>query len=63
MHSLEGHQHGHTFASHGLQRTTGVAHAIFSKTAADRVGYPACQPFDNGISALRAIAADEIGAV
>ena len=62
MHSLEWNERAHAFAPHRLERATGVAHAVFCETAANGVGDPAGQPLHARVSALRAIAANEIGA-
>ncbi len=62
MHSLEWNERADTFASHRFERATSVAHAVFCEAAANRVGNPTGQPLHARVSALRAIAADEIGA-
>jgi hypothetical protein len=62
VHSLEWNERAQAFAPHRLERATGVAHAVFCETATNRIGDPAGQPLQARISALRAIAANKIGA-
>ena len=51
-----------TFAPHCFQRATRVAHAVFSKAAADKIRDATGQAFCDRVFALRTIATDEIGA-
>ena len=62
MHALERNERPDAFAPHRLESATGVAHAVFRETAADKIGNPAGEAFDERVLALRAIAANQIGA-
>src|SRR5262245_2069996 len=62
MHSLERKKRGYAFTPHRLQRTTGIAHAVFRVPATNGVRDPAGEPFYQRVPALRAITANQIRA-
>ena len=62
VHSLKRQEGVNTLAAHRLEGAAGIAHAVVCLTAANSVSDPAGQSFDERISALGAITANEIGA-
>jgi len=62
MHALERHKRPDAFAPHRFESAARVAHAVFRETAADKIGNPAGEAFDERVLALRAVAADQIRA-
>ena len=62
VHAFEGQERADAFASHRLQRAAGIPDAVFRETAPDEIRDAAGDALDDGVLALRAIAANEIGA-
>ena len=60
VHAPEQEQAVPAGGAHHLERTSGVAHAVASETAAHEVGDAALETLEGGVLALGTVAADEV---